>query len=325
MTQLYLCLQYNLLPCALKDYKHTVFLLLRFDMPRIPPKVLDNVFYLYRTRSNAEGCINIGGTGFIVSIPSVKPDKAFRYFVTNWHVAVRDGFSVVRVDKMDGTSDFFEYDCSDWHFLPKFDIAVIPVVIAGGTHKVAVVSQDAFLTLERKKQEKIGPGDDVFMVGRFVDHKLLNQSATAVRFGHISMDPASVLQSNGVHADTYCIDLHSRSGYSGSPVFVYRTPGYDLEESLGVGDEAKLLMSGVNHLSLLGIHWGQFPEIWEVVEGGKLKVQDSKESLEPLLTDGQFIKGLSGMTCVLPAWSILEVLNLPNLKKVRDAANVELM
>ena len=163
------------------------------------------------------------------------------------------------------------------------------------------------------------------MVGRFVDHQLLNQSATAVRFGHISMDPAPVLQSNGMRADTYCIDLHSRSGYSGSPVFAYRTPGYDLEERLGVGGEAKFLMSGINHLSLLGIHWGQFPEIWEVVDGGKLKAQSSEESRELLLTDGQFIEGLSGMTCVLPAWSILEVLNMPVLKKVRDNANAKLL
>ena len=236
-------------------------------MPRIPPKLLDNVIYLYKTRADAEACSDIGGTGFIVSLPAVKSGREFRYFVTNWHVAVRDGFSVVRVDKIDGATDYFEYNSVDWHFLPKFDIAVVPVVISGSMHKVVVLPQDIFLTLERKNHEKIGPGDDVFMVGRFIAHQLLDQSVTAVRFGHISMDPAPVLQSNGIHADTYCIDLRSRSGYSGSPVFVYRTPGYDLEEALGIGGEAKFLMSGTNHLSLLGIHWGQFPEIWEVVDG----------------------------------------------------------
>lgn len=30
------------------------------------------------------------------------------------------------------------------------------------------------------------------------------------------------------------------------------------------------------------------------------------------------------MTCVLPAWSILEVLNMSELKKERDTANAEL-
>ena len=143
-------------------------------------------------------------------------------------------------------------------FYPNTTLLLFLLLWGGNAHKVAVVAQEAFLTTERKKQEQIGPGDDVFMVGRFVDHQLLNQSATAVRFGHISMDPAPVLQSNGVRADTYCIDLHSRSGYSGSPVFAYRTPGYDLEERLGVGGEAKILMSGTNHLSLLGIHWDSF-------------------------------------------------------------------
>ena len=51
--------------------------------------------------------------------------------------------------------------------------------------------------------------------------------------------------------------------------------------------------------------------MWEVTSEGTLKGEaGTSEVKEPLLTDGKYIKGLSGMTCVLPAWSILEVLDL---------------
>jgi hypothetical protein len=52
--------------------------------------------------------------------------------------------------------------------------------------------------------------------------------------------------------------------------------------------------------------------MWEVTSKGKIT-----ESAEPLLTDGKFIKGLSGMALVLPAWSIVDSLNTPELRKLR--------
>ena len=139
-------------------------------MPRIPPKVLNGVVYLYKTRADAEAGSNKGGTGFIVSLPSVTPDRTFLFFVTNWHVAVQQGFPVIRVDKFDGPPDVFEFDCSDWRYLPEYDIAVIPIRLEE-THKFSVVSKLDFLSKEMKEQERIGPGDDVFMVGRFLDHQ----------------------------------------------------------------------------------------------------------------------------------------------------------
>ena len=295
-------------------------------MPRIPPKVLNGVCYLYATLADAEAGSKHGGTGFFVHLQSAVPGKGFGYIVTNWHVAVEKGFSVVRVDRIDGTPDVFEFDPSDWCYMPEYDIAVIEAPdISGQTHKIAFFGESNFLTKEHVEQQKIGPGDDVFMVGRFVDHQGTKQNIPAVRFGNISMDPAPLTQKNNQTADTYCIDIHSRSGYSGSPVFVYRTPGYDLEERLGSDSKSqKILFSGTNLLLLLGIHWGQFPEKWEVTDRGKLKYEESQESRENLITDGLYIEGLSGMTCVLPAWSILEVLNMPTLKNGRDVVNAEL-
>ena len=130
------------------------------------------------------------------------------------------------------------------------------------------------------------------------------------------------MQDNRVKVEAYCVDLHSRSGYSGSPVFVYRTPHSDLSpppprrtSNLGLilpGETSTFFM-------VLGIHFAQFPEMWEVTSAGKLR-DESEGAKEPLLTDGKFIKGLSGMTCVLPAWTIREVLEMPILKEMRAEA-----
>jgi hypothetical protein len=76
--------------------------------------------------------------------------------------------------------------------------------------------------------EGIGPGEDVFMVGRFMDHDGGAINQPAVRFGNISTMPANIKQPNGVIRPCYCIDLHSRAGFSGSPVYAFRTFGQDL-------------------------------------------------------------------------------------------------
>jgi hypothetical protein len=172
---------------------------------------------------------------------------------------------------------------------------------------------DMFVTREKVESERLGPGEDVFMVGRFVDHDGGPVNKPAVRFGNISVMPTAIEQPTKTMADAFCIDVHSRSGYSGSPVFVYRTPGYDLEPRVA-GSPTAILTAGVNYLGLLGIHFSQFKELWEVTEQGKSAENAFRE---PLITTGKYIQGLSGMTCVLPAWTILEILNLPKLKRLR--------
>lgn len=289
-------------------------------MPRIPPAMLNSVVYLYPTVADAKAGRNFVGSGFLVFWEFEGTSQGLVYVVTNWHVACQ-GSPVVRVGTEDGGCDVFDFDEVEWEFDPKYDIAVHAIALKQGFHRYAFMPINGFVTLEKAKEQKIGPGDDVFMVGRFIDHDGVTENRPAVRFGNISIDPTSIVQESGVAADSYCLDLHSRTGYSGSPVFIYRTPGYDLEQSLEGSDGQRLLLAGTNLLMLLGIHFAQFPELWEVTDKGKLI---NKDTHEPLLTDGKFIRGLSGMTCVLPAWSILEVLNMPKIKTHRNAVEAEL-
>lgn len=285
-------------------------------MPQIARNLLDTVIYLYGNETDAKAGKNFGGTGFLVSLQSeMFPNRGAAYFyaVTNWHVAVRDGFSTIRVNNTDGTVDIFEFGPEDWHFLPKYDIAVIPMPFDPSRQKAALLpiemfaGKDMFETFPGTDLGgMLGVGSDTFMIGRFVDHDGGQTNMPAARFGHVSVLPAPIIQPNHIKADSFCIDMHSRTGYSGSPVFVFKTPGSEVGFIQTVHPHS--------YFGLLGIHWGQFPEDWEIEKGAKPK---SKHEAKSLIVEGQYVKGLSGMTCVLPAWSILEVLRMPKLLKLR--------
>lgn len=264
-------------------------------MPKIPDKLLDVAFYLYDSVESAQKGENYGGTGFIVALTSeVDPSQSTLYGITNWHVAVRDGFSTIRLNNTDCTFDIREHDPSEWVFDPKYDIAVIPLMPSPSL-QIQQVLDDVFIT----EDDDIGIGDDVFMVGRFVDHDGVATNRPSLRFGHISIMPAPIEQVSGHLTDSFCVDIHSRTGFSGSPVFVYNTSKEQFYyETSGAPPERKTF------LKLLGIHWGQFPEEWEIKDGEVKVASNASDDL-----DGKYIKGLSGMTCVLPAWAIMEVLN----------------
>lgn len=282
-------------------------------MPRIPRPVLDCVVYLYPTEQDARDGTNFGGSGFLLSWPIEGTNRALVYVVTNWHVACQ-GSPLVRINTTDGGSDISAFDGVGWQFLPKYDVAVHAIALNRELHQYSFIPVNGLISQEKVAEQRIGPGDDVFMVGRFIDHDGGKANKPAVRFGNISINPTPITQPNDSVAASYCVDMHSRTGYSGSPVFVYRTPGFDLDEQLVAGSDPKLLLAGVNLFMLLGIHFAQFPELWEVTEQGRLIREGVSE---PLLTDGKYIRGLRGMTCVLPAWAIMEVLNMPSIKAHR--------
>ena len=242
-----------------------------FGMPRIPPKDLNCVCYLYPNEDSAEKGRDFGGTGILVSVPSRFPGCAWIYVVTNWHVACQSGASVIRINTHDGGTDVIPLEPHEWTFDPRFDIAVAMIQLDGKIHKFTAIPADTgFVMPANLEAAKIGAGDDVFMVGRFVDHDGGPVNRPAVRFGNISVMPSPIRQPYLGVADCYCIDLHSRSGYSGSPVFICRTPGYDLEEQGAARfEDSAVLLAGVQYLALLGIHFAQFPEKWELIRKGK--------------------------------------------------------
>jgi hypothetical protein len=290
-------------------------------MPRVPQAVRNSAFYLFGSAEDAERGDNSGGSGFIVAVPSERHGKyghVHHYAVAAWHVAVRGGSPVIRLNTKDGKSDIFEYDVDQWVFDGRHDIAVLPIRL-DPMHDVAAIPAKMMLTPEQVRAAEIGPGDDVIMVGRFMDHDGGPVHRPAFRFGNIAIEPSPIMQPNMVRAEAWCIDLHSRTDFSGSPVYVWRTPYADLapkpaQPTPNVGFQMQPELS--TFFMLLGIHIAQFPEKWEATSDGKL----SHTSRQPLLA---YVEGLGGMTLVLPSWTIRSVLDRPELVQMRAEAEEE--
>ena len=270
--------------------------------------LLDAAFFLYPSEEAARESKDSGGTGFLVTIPySRSPDTHHHlYAVTNWHVAVKEGCSCIRFNRHDGGLEILAFEPHEWEFIPGGDdIAIISLDDLNIPQlKIEAMEANSFCyTNQQMVGDEIGAGDDVFMVGRFVDWDGEGKNQPALRFGHISMMEAKLKQPNGSLNPSIVADMHCRSGFSGSPVFVYRTSG-------AIFQKPTSFMAGGGHLMrLLGVLWGQFPEEWEILD-------PSDNPAAPEKT----IKGWAGMSLICPSSAILDALNTPHFKAQRQAA-----
>lgn len=290
-------------------------------MPHLVGKyasILKAVFFLYPDRTSAKQGIKSGGTGFLIAKPMERiPGRVHIHAVTNWHVAVcaTDGppSPVIRINRKSGKTDIFELDCTEWIFRGGGpDIAISPPLTVTDDHDLALLDIPSWLlTQEDEITDQVGPGDDVFMIGRFVDYDGVETNQPAARFGHVSMMDSRIKQSNNYRGRSIVLDMHSRTGFSGSPVFVYRTIGSHFFDPA----PGQFLRGGGHYIKLLGIHYAQFPELWEL----KAKKGQAVTSTQATLSgDTHYIEGLSGMTCVIPASDILELFNHPELATMRE-------
>jgi hypothetical protein len=240
---------------------------------------------------------------------------------------------VIRLKRGDAF-EVINLDPSDWIFnLPEADIAIAYLGLARrGSSSNALVPH----MFAREKYNDIGVGEDVFMLGLFVDQAGHEKNAPLARFGNVSMlaSKAALVTMGTRSYESYIVDMRSRNGYSGAPVFVFRTFGNDLgthqeslELDLGTIDPdqyrsgrrlqvtAQMRMRPM--LQLLGIHYAQFLE--PVRLDGLLRLDDAAEDGRLVVTDETSVMGQSGMTCVAPAWKILELLEIPALEAQRNA------
>jgi len=272
-------------------------------MPKLPEGILNNVFYLYDTAENALEGKKIGGTGFFIG-QHTGIDTFNLYAITNNHVAIKGNSPKIRLNKNDGSTDVLDLSIDDWRS-DDDDIAITgPLELSNDIYDFSFMPSSYLVDQSDKKRLEIGPGDDVFMVGRFVDHDGGITNTPSVRFGNISVDPMPIKQTSGYMGDSYVIDIRSRSGYSGSPVFIYRTPASYLEAQMKISSGEGDFVSGGSFCMVLGIHWGQFPETWQL----KTNSCDADFENQVLLTDGSYVQGLSGMTTVIPAWKIQDLI-----------------
>jgi hypothetical protein len=277
-------------------------------MPRIPEVYLDSVVYIYPSVEHAEAGLAEGACGFMVRVrlnAKIGPYDAYQpYLVTNRHI-IDDGNLCARVNTLDGGYDLFETKRHDWVVHPYgYDVAVYPLYPNENWNLIAIPGSD-FLTVESARHWNIGPGDDVFLVSRFLGHEGHQRNRPVLHTGVISSlmpeEADGVLNWHSrLEEPSFLVETHSRPGYSGSAVYGYISPN---QPHLGVDRDVTV------RTFLLGIAWGYLPAKERV-----RSVEGDEEQWTVTLS--------SGMAAVAPAWHIEDVLMEDKLVAGREESEL---
>jgi hypothetical protein len=167
-------------------------------------------------------------------------------------------------------------------------------------YKFNFVPRADFMDSNIVAEMKIGPGDDSFLVGRFINHEGRQQNLPTVRFGCIAQMPSEpIVQDDGFEQESFLVEARSIGGYSGSPVFVFIPPG-SLRDGVEDWVPHKILMG--HGPWLLGVDWGHIND-WEPVRN------ELGRPVNPTNPSAMQVKMNTGMMAVVPAWKLAELLD----------------
>lgn len=273
-------------------------------VPRIIDEFVDCVVYLYPSVAVAQRGATPsepgqGGTGLLVSVPiEDAPEQHVGYVVTNSHVVGPEGSSpVVRLNTVAGGTDILPLQADDWiHHGDGDDVAVTMVdPMSRAAYKQALLPWERLaITKEQIDEWRVGPGDDVFFLGRFRFQEGRRRNLPTARFGNIARMPLDegVIHPRGIEQESFIVEARSLSGFSGSPVFLFIAP-------FAFRGDQTLPGTATGHVALLGIDWGHGPDFSRVLGPDK----DT-----PWRDQELWVKQNSGMMNVVPTWRIGQLL-----------------
>jgi hypothetical protein len=220
---------------------------------------------------------------------------------------IETGNTVIRLNTKDGKFDTFDFTENHWVKHPdKDDVAACPMpTLDMDLHIYKEIGPGVLLKKYEIDAFRIGPGDDVFVVGRFINTQVKIRNIPSVRFGNIAQMPIEPIEQDRVFGkfqqESFLVEARSISGYSGSPVFLIllarssrQEPGFKLPTDV---------------FRLLGIQWGYILD--------QEPVRDS--SGRPVDT-GLQVHLNTGMMGVVPAWKLAELLKSDILMEHRKQA-----
>jgi len=275
-------------------------------MPAIPQEILDTVVYLYPDTESASNGERVGGSGCIVVIPTQeKPQTVgFMYVVTNSHVIREGKCSVIRVNARDRGVGIVHGTESGWiHHPDGDDLAILPIYLEYDKVKAKGIPESWFITKETIEEYNIGPGDEAFLVGRFVSHEGKQKNLPSIRFGNLSMLPYEPVRTRrGLLQEAFLVECRSLPGYSGSPVFLAPMPFSAVRKQ---APPAKFLGIDMGHLK---DHRPVLNKA-ELLQGRHVPVDDNWT-----------VETNTGMSCVIPAWKVRDLLYVEELVESRKEA-----
>ncbi len=268
-------------------------------MPRVNDRLTWTVVYLYPSQQAARDAVKAGGTGFIVQKRTHY--GWFDYVVTNRHVVEEMQSPYVRINTHD-KKDPIEVFEGEWTLSDSDDIAVSEMPLHRAHYAYQPIHVEYLITQKNIDDLRIGLGDDLFLVGRFLNHDGKQRNIPVVRFGTIAMMPnepivyEDKLAKRQKQQESFLIEIRTIPGFSGSPVFVHmpwdtrqKDPHFrpsPLEKQISERD-------GFLE-KLLGIEWC------------RLKGETAKS---PMINGATFdIQVTSGMSACIPAWKITDLI-----------------
>jgi hypothetical protein len=310
-------------------------------VPRIEDRLLKAVIYLYESKEAAESG-EPGGSGFLVGEPCAPPRAVLLFAVTNAHVVktcpvIRTAGPpekrvIVRQSGENGgwyrhpdgddivvTPIGFSVDSRDLYldYVPR-EWFVTPENFLHATHDVNDLQPgvEALPPLDYVWEQQplgwpFGAGEEVVMLGRFLGYDGTDENEPSARFGHLAMaSPVPIKHPWGFTQPSFLIECRSVSGYSGSPIFIYRVQTTVAAGLVAIGSER----GGKAALPrLLGLDWGNLDRV-----GHNDYAIDWTEA-----DSGASFPRRSGMLVAVPAWRLAELLDLKEVQDVKKRKEAE--
>ena len=292
-------------------------------MPRIENRLLKAVIYLYTDEEAAEQG-KPGGSGFVVGEPSSLTGVVALFAVTNVHVA-----SLCPVIRTAGDEHGRTIPgvWDDWKPHPENDDIAVRLIgfvpedarnqpfdfIPREWFVLPEHFTDAHVDEDRQipRVWPFGPGDEVVMLGRFLGHDGGSSNAPSARFGHLAIgSPVAIDHPLGHTQSSFLIECRSVTGFSGSPVFMFREMDTLGAGPIPIGSETH----GTSGLPrLLGVDWGNLD-----------RVASTTYSVDWSSGPDRTLGNWSGMLVAVPAWRLASLLDSPEVSRLKKDAEDEL-
>jgi hypothetical protein len=274
----------------------------------IPDEVRKSVaFACYRDH---KGEIRYGGTVFFV-IDIVSDSGGYATTVTAKHVVVEierdsiDRMVLLRVNRLDGDIDSIEIATADWKFHPStvesVDVAVYDWTPDSSIYDVMQTPISMAVLPEIITTGIVGLGDEIFIVGLFINHRGKKRNLPIIRLGNIAMLPdkdEQIATRRFGDMEGFLIESRSIGGLSGSPVFDYKDH-FELERE---GSQIKLQQR--RKFFWLGLIHGHYD------------IEPNEDALVEDIPKREIVN--MGIAIVVPAYKILETINQPQILAVRE-------
>jgi hypothetical protein len=281
-------------------------------MPRIPDEHLRSVVYVYPSEEAARLGRQVGGSGFVVNYPSGIGLWRIRYVVTNQHV-VDGGGHWVRLNHLGGTH-VVHIPPDAWEPAPGGDDFALAVLRLPPNVTPMELSLDNLgVTREMAAALRVGPGDEAYMVGRFLAHGGRTTNNPIARFGSVALMPNPhdlVRDGREKDVEAYLIEMRSHAGFSGAPVFLL-IPQFGFRGVIGDTSTE----TNETRFRLLGIDTGHKIDHMPVSQHSGSEWARREDLVAEHFTD---------VAIVAPIWKVVDLLEREDLADQRIQMSIEL-